>query len=112
VLRLEWKGDAGAVALRGAASEKAIVQLGGAGGSGGLPGYDKKPGQKADNSSGQWNYLELRMSGGKATVWLNGAIVVDGVDLKKDAGFPEKGGIRLRADGPMQVRNVRIKEVK
>jgi hypothetical protein len=108
VLRLEWKGDTGAVALRGAASEKAVVQLGGAGGAGGLLGYDKKAG----NPPGQWNYLELRVVGGKAAVWLNGVVVVDGADLKKDAGFPEKGGIRIKADGPMQIRNVRIKEVK
>jgi hypothetical protein len=45
-------------------------------------------------------------------VWLNGTVVVAGVDLKKDAGFPEMGGIRLRGDGAMQVRNVRIKEIK
>ena len=115
VLRLEWKGDKGAsggVSLRGAKADKTLVHLGDLeGGSGELPGLAVKPSKKVDNTLGQWNYLELRVAGGKATVWLNGVVTAEGVDLKGD-GEPA-AGISLHSDGPaLEFRNLRIKEIK
>jgi hypothetical protein len=112
VLRLEWQGDKGAtggVALRGARSGRAVVRLGElAEGSGGLAGA--RPARQSDAPAGEWNYLEARVQAGKATVWLNGAVVVKDVDLNK-AGAAESGGIDLLAEGaPLRFRNVRIRE--
>jgi hypothetical protein len=110
VLRLEWRAEQGqaAVRLRGAGSGKAVVQLGGAAGSGGLPGYGVSPVKRTDNPPGQWNYLEVRVRANRATVWLNGAVVAADVAL---AGTPETGALGLSADGPgVQFRNIRIRE--
>jgi len=49
----------------------------------------------------------VRLVGGKASVWLNGTVVADGVEVKPDAG-----PIGLRAGGPMRFRNVRIRDLK
>jgi hypothetical protein len=93
-------------------AEKTLVRLGDLeSGSGEMPGLSLKPSKKLDNTLGQWNYLELRVSGGKATVWLNGTVVADGVDLQSDG--EAAAGIALHADGPgLEFRNFRIKEIK
>jgi hypothetical protein len=113
VLRLEWKADkaaTGGVFLRGREAGKSLVNIGDLeGGSGELPGPGAKPAKKLDNPLGQWNYLELRVAGGKATVRLNGTVVVEAADFKGDA----TGAIALQSNGPgLQFRNIRIKEIK
>lgn len=108
VLRLEWKADkgtAGAVALRGGKAEAALVRVGDmAGGSGAIG--DGKPAKSADNPLGQWNYLEVRVTGDKATVWQNGVVVADKVTVPAEAG-----PVGLRSGG-VQFRNLRIRESK
>ncbi len=111
VLRLEWKADkaaTGGVLLRGAVDS--LVRIGDLdGGSGELAGSGAKPLMKLDNPPGQWNYLELRVAGGKATVWLNGTVVVDAADVKGG----DAGPVALQSNGPgLQFRNIRIKEIK
>ena len=62
-----------------------------------------------DNPPGQWNYLEVRVTGQQAAVWLNGAVLVADVAL---SGAPAVGGLSLRADGPgVQFRNVRVQTI-
>jgi hypothetical protein len=111
VLRCEWKAlkDAtGAIGLRGLNSAKAEVAIGdfleGAGGVGA-----GKPPKIADNPILQWNYMEVRVAGNKATVWLNGVTTAENVDL---AGAPASGAISLQRKGPMWFRNLRVKEGK
>jgi len=115
VLRLEWlarKGAGGAVGLRGRAPLGAVILGDVVGGSGGIAAADAKPAKDLDNPLGQWNYLEVRVAGDKARVWLNGTAVVDGVDLKKVKDLPESGAVGLTGRGGMRFRNVHIKELK
>lgn len=106
VLRLEWQGEEGAtggVGLRGD-SESAVVRLGSADGSGALG--SQKPAKKLDVPAGQWNYLEVRVQGGSASVWLNGTTVVD------KAAVAGSGPISLQTGAkPVRYRNVRVKVV-
>jgi hypothetical protein len=116
VLRLEWKAEKGAkgsVEVRGRQSPAAVVLGDVAGGSGGIPAAGAKPEKPLDNPLGEWNYLEVRVAGDKARVWLNGSVVADKVDLGKvDVLFPPSGPIGLKASGPLQFRNIRIKEIE
>lgn len=115
VLRLEWtaeKGATGAVGLRGAKSEAAVLFGDLADGSGAVPAAGAKPEKKLDNPLGQWNYLEVRVAGDKGRVWLNGTVVAEGVDLKKVKDLPGSGTVGLKGEGKVRFRNVRIKELK
>ena len=67
----------------------------------------RKPKKQAEQLSGAWNYLEVRLVGGRASVWLNGTVVAEGVEVK-----PEAAPLGLRAGGPMQFRNVRLRDLK
>jgi len=115
VLRLEYRGEKGStgeIRLRSDKSNKAAVRIGEQrAGAGTLVGHEAKPKRVAENLTGAWNYLEVRLLGSKATVWLNGTVVVDSADLKA-ANLPDTGGIYLHAEGPMRFRNVRVREVK
>jgi hypothetical protein len=112
VFRVEYragKDASGGIGLRG---EKAIVGFVAIGdlmsGSGTVA--DKTPSEKLDYPVGQWNYLELRVKDNKATVWLNGTVVVENAHLK---GAPDTGGIALQQLGKgLQFRNPRIKEAR
>jgi hypothetical protein len=110
VLRLEWKAEPGtriAIWPRDG-SQQTVVSLGDDAGSGSLPSAPAK-GKKADNPSGQWNYLEVRLEGGRVTVWLNGTVVND-VTLR--GLLPAAGAVALQLDGqPASFRNVRVKEL-
>lgn len=118
VLRLEYLGGksaSGRILLRGNRTARASVELSDRDeGSGGLNGGRVKPVKKADNPAGQWNYLEVRLLGGKATVWLNGVVVLKDHDLKAlDERFPEAGPIALQQmEKPFHFRNLRIKEIR
>ncbi len=114
VLRLEWlarKGAVGAIGPRGKAPLGAVSFGDVAGGSGGIAAADAKPAKDLDNPLGQWNYLEVRVAGDKARVWLNGTVVADGVDLTKIKDLPASGPVGLVGQGGMRFRNVRIKAV-
>jgi Domain of Unknown Function (DUF1080) len=114
VLRLEWtaeKGATGAIGLRGAKAEGAVVFGDGIEGSGAVPAAGAKAEKKLDNPLGRWNYLEVRVEGDRARVWLNGTVVADGVDLKKVKNLPASGPVGLKGQG-LRFRNVRIKEIK
>jgi hypothetical protein len=115
VLRLEWqaeKGATGAVGLRGGKAEAAVVFGDVAEGSGAIPAAGVKPAKALDTPIGQWNYLEVRVAGDKARVWLNGTAVADNVDLKKIKDLPASGAVGLKGQGGMRVRNVRVKGLK
>ena len=100
VLRLEYRGDrrtAGAVLLRGDKDPAAVLIGGSQETAGTLSG--KKPKKQAEQLSGAWNYLEVRLLGGRASVWLNGTVVVEGVEVKSKAGSL---GLRRRSDAVPQ----------
>jgi hypothetical protein len=114
VFRIEYRADkeaSGGIWPRDEKAEAGFVAIGDlASGSGSVA--DKKPSKKLDYPLGQWNYLELRVKDNKATVWLNGTVVVESVDLK---GAPTRGSIALSSNAVgkgLQFRNPRIKELK
>jgi hypothetical protein len=113
IFRVEYKSDKkgiGGIGLRGMkGGENAGVLITDLdGGSGHVA--DKVASKKLDYPVGQWNYLEVRVKNNQATVWLNGAVVVENADLK---GAPDAGGIALQQQGKgLQFRNPRIKEMR
>ncbi len=90
-------------------------------GSGGLwnnpPGSKgKMPLKKADKPVGQWNTFRMIMKGDKATVYLNGELVVDDAPLanywEKGKPLPSKGPIELQHHGDrLWFKNIYIKEL-
>jgi hypothetical protein len=114
VLRLEFKGDKGDLGTVGLRGGSVRVHVGHVEkGSGGISGLGGEPSKKLDNPIGQWNYLEVRLKGPTATVWLNGTVVTDKADLKKLEKSEEAGGVALHVQtGALRFRNLRIKELK
>lgn len=95
-LRLEWKGDAETAAvlqLRGTA-EDATVVLG-----------RESPSAVAP---GQWNYLQVDVSGQKARVWQNGTVIAEDAPVSASAG----GVGMLLNQGTLSLRNIRIRPAK
>lgn len=90
-------------------------------GSGGLwnnpPGSKgKTPLKKADKKPGEWNTFRIIMKGDKATVFLNGELVVDDAPLanywEKGKPLPATGPIELQHHGDkLWFKNVYIKEL-
>ncbi len=90
-------------------------------GSGGLwnnpadsPG--KWPMVKADRPIGEWNSMRITMKGDRATVVLNGQVVVSDCPLanyfQKGQPLPARGPIQIQTHGaPMHVRNVFIRDL-
>lgn len=98
VLRLEWKAgaeDKGKIALRGAGSFAV-----------GLAQPKDAKNKWVINPVGEWNYLEVTMKDGKATIWNNGSVVEKEIALP--SGTPPTGPIELGGAG-MQFRNIRVK---
>jgi Domain of Unknown Function (DUF1080) len=112
VFRVEYRADKdanGGIGLRGEKATEHFVVVGDLKSGSGAMAHEK-PAKKVDYPLGQWNYLELRVKDNKATVWLNGTVVVENADLK---GAPDAGSISLQQVGKgLQFRNPRIKEVK
>ncbi|MGI9429237.1 MAG: family 16 glycoside hydrolase, partial [Bythopirellula sp.] len=91
-------------------------------GSGGLwnnnpktPGKD--PLEKADSPVGEWNTLRIKLVGDRATIHLNGKLVVDNAVMHNfwDRKIPlyEKGPIQLQTHGgEMRFRNVFIRAIE
>jgi hypothetical protein len=73
-------------------------------GSGGLHNNAKHsnvPLKRADKPIGEWNHFEIKMTGDKVTVRLNGELVVDNETFENSA---EKGK-PLYATGPIELQN-------
>jgi 3-keto-disaccharide hydrolase len=89
-------------------------------GSGGLFNNQKnpsKPSKRADKPIGEWNTFRIRMVGEKASVWLNGELVVDNVTVENywERAKPiyPTGQIELQNHGnPLYFKNIYIKELK
>jgi hypothetical protein len=126
--KIEPKGDSG-IYLRGNpqvqiwdTKEPAYLKFNADKGSGGLwnnpkdsPGRD--PLVHADNPVGEWNTFRIIMQGDKATIYLNGKLVVDNAPL---ANYWAKGKQPLPAKGPIELqhhnselwfKNIYIKEL-
>jgi 3-keto-disaccharide hydrolase len=109
ILRTEWKvpRESGIdISLSGKNGDNVVGVGEGRDGSGGV--NRSKPSKKLDNPVGQWNYLELRVKDGKATVWLNGTVVSDNVALKTT----EAGPLEIGGDEGAELRGLRIREIK
>ena len=108
-LRTEWKVPAESridIRLDGK-NRGNVVELGESrNGSGGVNG--SKPLKKVDNPVGQWNYWEVRVKDGKATVWLNGTVVTDNVALKTTGART----LEIVGDEGAELRGLRIREIK
>ncbi len=90
-------------------------------GSGGL--YNNAPGTpgrdplvRADKPFGQWNQFRIRQIGARTWVWLNEALVVDGVPLEpfwdKSKPLPEKAPIMLQTfGGEIRWRNIFVRDI-
>ncbi|WP_336514391.1 DUF1080 domain-containing protein [Pollutibacter soli] len=123
---VDWKitpqGDAG-IYLRGTPQvqiwDTTRRDVGAQVGSGGLYNNQKnssKPLVVADNAIGEWNNFHIIMKGDKVTVYLNGKLVVDQVQLENywDRSLPifAKEQIELQAHGTyVAYRNIYIKEI-
>jgi hypothetical protein len=121
-LYVDWKiepgGDSG-IYLRGCPQ----VQIWDAGkvkiGSGGLYNNKKHPSQPleiADKPVGQWNTFYIKMEGDKATVKLNGKLVVDHVPLENywepDQPVYPRGPIELQHHGSqLWFKNIYLREL-
>lgn len=128
-LYVDWKiekgGDSG-LYLRGTPQvqiwdtefEK-YIPLGADKGSGGFWNNQKNPRHpdvKADNPVGQWNTFHIVMKGEKATIKLNGKVVVNDVTLEnyweRDKPVYPKGSIELQNHGnTLYFRNIYVKEL-
>jgi HEAT repeat protein len=121
-LFVDWKieegGDSG-IYLRGSPQ----VQIWGPDqsldGSGGLYNNQKGPSKplvRADNPVGEWNTFDIKMTGERVTVYLNGALVVDDVVMEnyweRDKPIYPSGQIELQAHNtPLYFRNIYIREI-
>jgi formylglycine-generating enzyme required for sulfatase activity/serine/threonine protein kinase len=125
-LYLEWKIEAGGdtgIYLRGCPQVQIWDSAGNKNGdnigSGGLFNNQKHPNRprvNADNPIGQWNAMLIRMVGEKATISLNGQLVVDDVvfenSFERDKPIYPTGPIELQKFGaPVQFRNMLIREL-
>jgi hypothetical protein len=92
-------------------------------GSGGIFNNQKNPRnplKNADKPVGEWNTFRIIMKGDRVTVYLNGELVVDNVqmenywDRKTDPNkpLPARGPIELQHHGnPLEFKNIYIKEL-
>jgi hypothetical protein len=120
--RITKKGDSG-IYLRGSPQvqiwDTSRVEVGAQVGSGGL--YNNKinpsnPLKVADNPIGEWNTFRIKIIGDKVTVFLNGQLVVDNVQLENywDRSIPlfPKESIELQAHGTdLAFRDIYVEEL-
>jgi hypothetical protein len=89
-------------------------------GSGGLYNNQKNPSNPlavADNPPGQWNTFWIKMVGDKATIKLNGKLVVDNTTLEnywdRSQPLPARGPIELQHHGDkLWFKNIYVRELK
>jgi HEAT repeat protein len=120
--RITKKGDSG-IYLRGSPQvqiwDTSRVEVGAQVGSGGLYNNQKnpsKPSKVADNPVGDWNTFRIKMTGDRVTVFLNGELVVDNVQLENywDRSIPifPKESIELQAHGTdLAFRDIYVQEL-
>jgi hypothetical protein len=110
-LRFEWKispqGHA-AVLLRGNAFDRAAVTLADRPeGSGGMDALKLKPLKRMDNPVGEWNQMEIIVSGNTVTVKGNNQVVLNKTAL---TGLPVRGVIAFQNFGAtLSLRSIRLK---
>lgn len=88
-------------------------------GSGGLYNNQKnpsKPIRRADRPVGEWNRFRILLIGDRATVYLNGVLVVDNVVLEnyweRDKPLYPRGQIELQHHGsPLYFKNIYLREI-
>jgi len=122
---VDWKigkkGDSG-IYLRGAPQVQIWDDPVGSGGFYNNQKNPSKPLKVADKPVGEWNTFRIIMKGDKATIYLNGVLVVDNTVLepywgRNNAGkpvppLPAKGPIELQHHGnPLYFKNIYIKEL-
>ena len=113
--KLEKKGDSG-IYLRG---NPQVQMWDNPIGSGGFYNNQKNPSKAlvvADKPVGEWNTFRIVMKGDKATIHLNGKLVVDNTPLEnywnRGAPLPAKGPIELQHHGDrLWFKNIYIKEL-
>ncbi len=121
-LQLEWKIEKGAdsgIYLRGCPQVQIWDAEANPVGSGGLYNNKKnldKPLKVADKPVGQWNHFRIIMVDSKVTIYLNGELVVDNVELEnywdRNKDMYPTGQIELQAHASkLYFRNVYIKEL-
>lgn len=89
-------------------------------GSGGLYNNQKNPSGPlvvADNPAGQWNTFHIVMKGDRATINLNGKLVVDNTPLEnywhRGQPLPARGPIELQHHGDhLWFKNIYVKELE
>ncbi|MCX6239726.1 MAG: DUF1080 domain-containing protein [Bacteroidia bacterium] len=120
--RITKKGDSG-IYLRGSPQvqiwDTSRVEVGAQVGSGGLYNNQKNPAKPlkvADNPVGEWNTFRIKMIGDRVTVFLNGELVVDNVQLENywDRSIPifPKESIELQAHGTdLAFRDIYVQEL-
>jgi uncharacterized protein (DUF427 family) len=120
--RITKKGDSG-IYLRGSPQvqiwDTSRVEVGAQVGSGGLYNNKRnpsKPSKVADNPVGDWNTFRIKMTGDRVTVFLNGELVADSVQLENywDRSIPifPKESIELQAHGSdLAFRDIYVREL-
>lgn len=116
--KIESKGDSG-LYLRGNPQVQIWDGAINKGGSGGLFNNAKNPKDplvNADRPAGEWNTFWIRMVGDKATIKLNGKLVVDNTPLEnyweKGKPLPARGPIELQHHGDrLWFKNIYVKEL-
>jgi hypothetical protein len=102
-----WPGKAGGTSgLRLRGSDRAVVRMQAAGGSGGVG--DEAPRVKADSPPGRWNRFVIALKRDHLTVRLNGKMATDA----RVKGLPAKGPLVLEGGSPVELTNLFVRELK
>lgn len=112
--RIQPGGDSG-IYLRG---QPQVQIWADASGSGGLYNNQKTPNGplvRADKPAGEWNRFHIVQRGDRVWVWLNDALVTDGLALENIANrtdtLPARGTIELQSHAtPLEFRNCVVRE--
>jgi hypothetical protein len=64
---------------------------------------------KSDKKAGTWNRSILRMQGDRLTLRTNGVVVADNVQQNN---LPASGPLAVVSNGPIQLRNLFVRELK
>jgi hypothetical protein len=121
-LRLDWRapaGSSGGVYLRSRPRVAIADPAAGNEGSGGI-GTNKeasnKPTSRADKPAGEWNTFRIQIVGDAVTVHLNDQLVTENVRMENafdsSRRLPTNGRIELEAKGPIEFRNIFLRNLE